>query len=110
MAKAEHERREDLRKPPPRPLLVEYPELTPRIRDISPSGALIEEQRPLRPGRVFKLRILDPAGSPFEIKAMVRRNIPDVGMTVEFLEMDEETRRRLRRLLSVTEKTEVSLE
>lgn len=103
---AEHERREDLRKPPAKPLWVEYPEYTPRVRDLSLSGAFIEDSRPLRPGRIIRLHITDREGPPLEMKAMVRRVVPDEGMTVEFVEMSDETRRRLRGLVGDTARPE----
>lgn len=106
MAESEHERREDLRKPSPKPLYVEYPDYAPRVRDISLSGAFIEDSRPLRRGRLVRLRITDRAEAPFEIKAIVRRVIPDEGMTVEFVEMSDETRRRLRALVGPEDRLE----
>ena len=99
MAPSDHERREDLRKPPPKPLFVEYPDYTPRVRDLSVNGAFIEDSRPLRPGRIIRIHITDRESPPLEMKAMVRRVIPDQGMTVEFVEMSNETRRRLRDLV-----------
>ena len=99
MGSDEHERREDLRQPPPEPLYVEYPDYSPRIRDIGLGGAFIEDSRPLRPGRLVRLRLTDRKNLTFEVKAMVRRVVPDEGMTVEFVEMSDETRRRLRSLL-----------
>ena len=99
MTPSDHERREDLRKPPTKALWVEYPDYTPRVRDLSLSGAFIEDSRPLRPGRIIRLHITDRETPPLEIKAMVRRVIPDQGMTVEFVEMRKETRRRLRELV-----------
>lgn len=99
MTPSDHERREDLRKPPARPLWVEYPDYTPRVRDLSLSGAFIEDSRPLRPGRIIRIHITDRAAPPLEMKAMVRRVVPEQGMTVEFVEMSDETRRRLRELV-----------
>lgn len=110
MAAADHERREDRRQPPPTPLYVEYPDYQPRVRDISLSGAFVEDSRPLRPGRLVRIRLTDRTNPPFEIKAMVRRVIPDQGMTVEFVEMSAETRRRLRTLIAVVEKAEEKLQ
>ncbi len=100
MSEADHERREDSRQPPQRPLFVEYPDYQPRVRDLSLSGAFILDSRPLRPGRLVRLLLTDHDNPPLEIKAMVRRVVPDEGMTVEFLEMSDDTRRRLRRLVA----------
>jgi hypothetical protein len=69
------------------------------VRDLSLSGAFIEDARPLRPGRIIRLRITDRQAPPLEMKAMVRRVVPDQGMTVEFVEMSDETRRRLREIV-----------
>lgn len=99
MSPSEHERREDLRKPPSKPLWVEYPDYTPRVRDLSLSGAFIEDSRPLRPGRIIRIQITDRVAPPLEMKAMVRRVVPEQGMTVEFVEMTDDTRRRLREIV-----------
>ena len=106
MAPSDHERREDLRKPPTKELWVEYPDYAPRVRDLSLSGAFIEDSRPLRRGRIIRLHITDRQAPPLEIKAIVRRVVEDEGMTVEFVEMSNETRRRLRELVGETARTE----
>jgi len=99
MPPSDHERREDLRKPPRKALWVVYPDYAPRVRDLSLSGAFIEDSRPLRPGRIIRIHITDREAAPLEMKAMVRRVIADQGMTVEFVEMSDQTRRRLRELV-----------
>jgi hypothetical protein len=109
MPQSEHDRREDTRKPAPVELYVEYPDYQPRIRDLSPNGAFIEDARPLKPGRVVRILITDRKNPPLEMQAMVRRVIPDQGMTVEFVGMSDETRRRLRALVDVEIKTEEKL-
>ena len=106
MTPSDHERREDLRKPPRKELWVEYPDYVPRVRDLSLSGAFIEDPRPLRPGRIIRLHITDRKAPPMEIKAMVRRVVPEQGMTVEFVEMSDEVRRRLRELVGETARKE----
>lgn len=103
MTRAEHERRIESRREPAKPLFVEYPDYCPRILDISMNGALIEDPRPLRPGRLVRLILTDRANPAFEIQAIVRRIIADVGMTVEFVEMTKETQRRLRSYLGTRE-------
>lgn len=109
MTRAEHERREESRKEPPKPLYVEYPDYAPRVLDISMSGAMIEDKRPLRPGRLVRMQFTDRVNPPFEVQAIVRRVIPDVGMTVEFVEMNKETTRRLREFLGARAATEEHL-
>lgn len=109
MSQGEHERREDIRKPPPVELYVDYPDYQPRVRDLSLNGAFILDPRPLRPGRVVRLLITDRKNPPLEMQAMVRRVVPDEGMTVEFVGMSDETRRRLRTLVDVEAKTEEKL-
>lgn len=92
----EAERRAQIRVQPPAPLFAEYPGLESVVRDLSLTGAFVEDERPLPLGRVFTLRL---CGSPFpqslELRAIVRRVEPHVGMAVEFLAMSEEALKRL---------------
>lgn len=103
MAHRAHERREEARREPPSPLRVEYPDIHPRVKDLSLNGAFIEDPRPLRPGRLVRLRLTDGANTHFEVRAMVRRVLPEKGMTVEFIEMSPDTQRRLRAFLGLTD-------
>ncbi|MBI4461311.1 MAG: PilZ domain-containing protein [Acidobacteria bacterium] len=106
MALLEHERRVQPRIKPEKEILVEYPEFRPRVRNISISGAFIEDPRPLPRGRVLQVRLLLDGEQTIQAKAMVRRSEPDVGMGVEFIEMTPDDRNRLRKFVGVTAKIE----
>lgn len=102
----DHERRAQPRLQPERPIYVEYPELRPRIRDISLAGAYIEDHRPLPRGRMLQMRIALDAGPPLEVKAMIRRSDDGAGMGVEFLSMSDADMNRLRRFVGATAQVE----
>jgi len=106
MPKVEHERRGQPRVKPKKPVFVEYPDYRPCIRDISLSGAFIEDQRPIARGRVLKLDIVISKEPPIKAKAMVRRVEPEVGMGGEFIEMSGADSGRLRDIIGVTAKIE----
>jgi len=92
----DHERRTQARTRLEHPVYVDYPELRPRVRDISLAGAYIEDHRPLPRGRMLQLRIwLDDATS-IAAKAMIRHSDEGQGMGVEFLSMSDDDRARLR--------------
>lgn len=80
-------------------MYVEYPELRPRVRDISLSGAYIEDHRPLPRGRMLQLRIMLDDRSVINVKAMIRHSDDGVGMGVEFLVMSDDDRKRLRQFV-----------
>lgn len=80
-------------------LHVELPQQHPRVRDISLSGAFIEDPR-LGPGRVFELKLFLGDSEPITATVMVRRVEERCGMGVEFLHMDEANYDRLRKLIN----------
>lgn len=91
------ERRAQARVQPPALLFADYPGLESVVRDLSPSGAFIEDERPLPVGRVFTLHLRgSPLSQALELRAIVRRVEPHVGMAVEFLSMSEEALKSLR--------------
>lgn len=93
------ERRAHVRTHPRREFLVDYPHFQPRLRNISLSGAFIEDIRPFAPGRLIRLRLVPRGAEPIVIQAMVRR-VEQGGMGVEFLSMSETDNRRLRQSLT----------
>lgn len=95
----DYERRAQPRIQPPESVLVDYPALRPRLRDISLSGAYIEDPRPLSRGRVHQIRIWIDADTPVNVKAMVRHSEEGKGMGIEFLELSDSDRNRLRHFL-----------
>lgn len=68
------------------PLYVESPERR-SVRDISLSGAFIEDKHPLPPGQRFQLRFWLGAIEPLVVDAAIRRVEEGEGMGVEFLSM-----------------------
>lgn len=75
---------------------VEFPSTCSEIRDISPTGAFIADERPFPLGRKLQLRFrLDGTGPYVNVQAVVRRVDPQIGMAVEFTELSEETYRVL---------------
>ncbi len=70
---------------------VEFPEVRSQIRDVSPTGAFIADERPFPVGRKLNMRFrLDGRGPVLEVQAVVRRVDPQIGMAVEFTELSEE--------------------
>ena len=87
----EAERRIQRRIRPVSIIPVEYPSLSAQVRDISPTGAFIADERPLPLGRKLDLRFrLDHSAPLIEVHAIVRRVDPQMGMAVEFTELSEE--------------------
>lgn len=81
-------------------IAVQYPQLRPVIRDLSPTGAFIEDQRPLPVGRQFDLRLGGQGILPeVRLKAIVRRTEPYMGMAVEFVAISKEDDRHLQEFL-----------
>lgn len=102
----DHERRAQPRVHPDRNIQVDYPDLRPRIRDISLSGAFIEDQRPLPRGRMLKVTIRLDDRTSVSVRAMVRRSEEGVGMGVEFLSMSDQDRNHLRQFIGAPAQVE----
>lgn len=78
---------------------VEYVAPSPHVRDLSISGCYILDPRTLQLGQPIQLRIRFDSGEPIQVGGMVRRVDSGVGMAVEFLQMDADSRRRLKEYL-----------
>lgn len=102
----EHERRALPRAHPEQPVYVDYPDMRPRVRDISLSGAYIEDPRPLPRGRMLNVRLWLDEHTSITARAMIRRTDDGAGMGVEFLTMSDEDRNRLRRYVGAAPKVE----
>lgn len=100
----DHERRTDQRIQP-QGARVEFPELQPRLRDLSLSGAYIEDPRPLSRGRMLRMKIVLSETVTIAVRAMVRRVDEGKGMSVEFLEINATDRKRLRDFVGSTGET-----
>ncbi len=93
------ERRFCPRVKPKETLLVDYPAYRASVRDINLSGAFIEDQRPIPPGHVIRLRIQLSENEAITVNVMVRRVEEGCGMGVEFLAMNDADRHRLRKIV-----------
>lgn len=103
----DHERRSQTRIRPKGTILVDYPEYQPQVRDISLSGAYIEDARPrFTRGRLFQLRLWLDKQTSIEVKAMVRRVEEQKGMGVEFLGISEQDLIRLREIVGASSRPE----
>ncbi len=101
----ETERRVERRVKPEIVAAVEYPGLSAEVRDVSARGAFVADERPLPLGRRFDLRFqLEENGPPIQVRAVVRRVDPQIGMAVEFTELPEETADYLSRWTSDPER------
>lgn len=80
-------------------VVVELPDLEASLRDVSASGAYIEDPRPLPPGRLVRIRLKLSQQLAINTRAMVRRVDEGVGMGIEFMEMSGEDRAKLRTFL-----------
>ncbi len=93
---SDSDRRSHLRVVPPEAIVAEYPGLRSVIRDLSRTGAFIEDNRPFPVGHLIELRLRgDSLRAPIEVKAIVRRVEPQIGMAVEFVALTEHTRETL---------------
>ena len=96
----ELDRRLNLRVIPPEAIVAEYPGIRSVLRDLSPTGAFIEEDRPFPVGRLIDMRLRgEGLEAELDIKAIVRRVEPQLGMAVEFIALSKETRERLLRFV-----------
>ena len=94
------ERRVRRRIKPEHAASVEFPGLQAEIRDFSETGAFIADERPLPIGRQLDVRFrIDESGPPIEVRAVVRRVEPQVGMAVEFISLSLEAATRLRQMV-----------
>lgn len=92
----ESERRSSVRIVPHQAIIVEYPGLRSVLRDLSPTGAFIEDDRPFPVGRIIRLHLCGwEITQPAEVEAIVRRVEPNVGMAVEFIAMTREVHAHL---------------
>ncbi len=102
---AEPHRRAHPRIMPFASIAVEYPALRSVIRDLSSTGAYIEDARPLPVGRQLGLRLGGNGGLPeICLQAVVRRTEPYVGMAVEFVAIGKEADLRLHEFLGTNGK------
>lgn len=92
----EQQRRAHPRMIPSQSVFVDYPEYRPQVRDLSLSGAFIEDPRPMAPGRSVKVKLWLSYYEPVAIEAMVRRVEEGRGIGVEFLRMNKADYSRLR--------------
>jgi len=73
--------------------------MTLRTQDISLEGMLLETDSPLEPGTEFRAQVKLGSGPALAAECVVKRQVPGVGMGVEFLEMTTGDRVRLRKLV-----------
>jgi hypothetical protein len=106
---SESDRRQDLRIIPPEAIVAEYPGIRSVIRDLSPTGAFVEEDRPFPMGRVIDMRLRgEGLEEEIEVKAIVRRVEPQIGMAVEFIALSKETRAYLLKFVEKHQRPRVS--
>ncbi len=98
----ESEQRLHRRIKPDHSISVECPGLRAVIRDLSETGAFIADERPLPVGRQLDLRFPVDGGSglPIQVRAVVRRVEPHVGMAVEFTSLSQEAAAGLRQMVA----------
>lgn len=82
---------------PRQEIKVEYPTIAPRVRNLSLTGAFIEDKRPLSRGRVLPVKLWISPAESITVNAMVRRVEEGQGMGVEFLGMSDTDYHLLRR-------------
>lgn len=97
--KLDHERRVGSRIPA-HEVAVELLDFRPRLRDISQTGAFIEDPRPLPRGRTLQLLIrLGPDSRAITVWGMIRRVEEGKGMGVEFVQISPDDRAALKAFL-----------
>jgi len=83
------------------PVVAEYSGLRATVRDLSLSGAFIEDYDPLPVGREIEPHLKDQdLRGEIIAQAVVRRIEPHVGMAVEFVALFADAERRLREFLA----------
>ena len=86
---------------PRQTIFVEYPRHLARVRDLSLSGAFVEDTRPLEVGRWVHFKLwVDPTKPALEATAAIRRRTEGEGMGVEFIGMNYLDHARLREALT----------
>jgi PilZ domain len=104
------DRRSHFRVVPPEAIVAEYPGLRSVIRDLSPTGAFIEDNRPFPVGHLIDLRLRgDSLATPVLVKAIVRRVEPQIGMAVEFVALTKATREILLAFIDKSRQPRVDL-
>ena len=79
---------------------VELLDFRPRVRDLSESGAFVEDPRPLPRGRMLHILLrIDEHAEAITLWGMVRRVEEGKGMAVEFLEMSATDKAVLQKFL-----------
>ena len=82
------------------PLSATYHGRRAVVRNLSSSGAYLEDDRPFLPGHDLELLLGGPSLLPdIAVRAVVRRTEPHVGMAVEFSGFSADADRRLHELL-----------
>ncbi len=100
-ALADYDRRSHSRVIPPEAIVAEYPGLRSVVRDLSPTGAFVEDDRPFPVGRVIDLRLRgEGLEIPIQVKAIVRRVEPQIGMAVEFVALSKDARAQLQQFIA----------
>ncbi|MCH7765244.1 MAG: PilZ domain-containing protein [Acidobacteria bacterium] len=89
------ERRVHQRIKPERMLVVEYPDYLGRVVDLSPSGAFIEDERPLRLGETLPFKLWLNSVEAVEVSGVIRRVEEGSGIAVEFVGLKETEYNRL---------------
>jgi c-di-GMP-binding flagellar brake protein YcgR len=106
----ESDRRGQLRIIPPEAIVAEYPGLRSVIRDLSPTGAFVEDNRPFPVGHLIDLRLRgESLSEPIHVRAIVRRVEPQLGMAVEFVALSEATRSVLWRFIKQSARPKIDV-
>jgi hypothetical protein len=74
--------------------------LSPRISDLSATGAFIDSMVAVPAGSRLTLKFTLPDGQPAVINAEVVHSMPHFGMGVRFLELTDEQRRAIDQLVA----------
>ena len=87
---------------------VEYVAPSPHVRDLSLSGLYLLDQRPLLRGQPVQLKLgLGDLGT-IVVQGMVRRVDPGTGMAIEFTQIDQADRRKVKEFISRANPRDVS--
>ena len=87
---------------------VEYVAPSPKVRDLSVAGLYILDPRPMQRGQTVELRLRLGDGQPIQVRGMVRRVDPGVGMAIEFIQIEAADRRRIKEFISHAQPDKVS--
>lgn len=87
---------------------VEYVAPSPHLRDLSISGLYLLDQRPFQRGQPVQLKLGLGSLGTIVVQGMVRRVDQGTGMAIEFTQVDQADRRKIKEFIARANPRDVS--